>query len=65
MSLFSLLFGGAEVSDVGEPAGDLLEEAEGTERRPDRRGSFGDGGGPMGETLAMGTYRGVRRGLRL
>ena len=38
-------------SDGGEPAGDLLEEGAG--RRPERRGSFGDGGGPMVATLAI------------
>lgn len=34
-------------SETGDGAGDLLEEADGTERRPERRGSLGDGGGPM------------------
>ena len=45
----SLGFGLA--SDGGEPAGDLLEEGAG--RRPERRGSFGEGGGPMVATLAI------------
>ena len=43
---------GAE-SEVGEPAGDLLVEADGTERLPDRLGSLGDGGGPIVATLAI------------
>ena len=38
-------------SDGGEPAGDLLEEGAG--RRPERRGSFGEGGGPIVATLAI------------
>ena len=55
--MFSLLFGGGAESDVGEPAGDLLEEVDGSERLPERRGSFGEGGGPIGETLAMRACR--------
>lgn len=41
------------VSVVGEPVGDLLLDAAGTERRPERRGSLGDGGGPIVATLAI------------
>lgn len=48
-----LSFGFGAVSVVGEPVGDLLVEAEGTERRPDRRGSLGEGGGPIVATLAI------------
>ena len=40
-------------SAVGDPAGDLLVEVDGPERRPERRGSLGDGGGPMEATLAI------------
>ena len=40
-------------SGRGEGAGDLLDEWDGTERLPDRLGSFGEGGGPIGGTLAM------------
>jgi hypothetical protein len=40
-------------SDVGEPAGDLLIECDGTERLPERRGSLGDGGGPIVATFAI------------
>ena len=40
-------------SGCGEGAGDLLDECDGTERLPDRLGSFGEGGGPIGGTLAM------------
>lgn len=40
-------------SGYGEGAGDLLDECDGTERLPDRLGSFGEGGGPIGGTLAM------------
>jgi hypothetical protein len=48
-----LSFGLGAVSVVGEPVGDLLVDAEGTERRPERRGSFGEGGGPIVATLAI------------
>ena len=48
-----LSFGLGAVSVVGEPVGDLLVDAAGTERRPERRGSFGEGGGPMVTTLAI------------
>ena len=41
------------VSEVGEPAGDLLVEVDGTERLPERLGSLGDGGGPMVATFAI------------
>ena len=44
-------------SGSGEGAGDLLDECEGTERLPDRLGSFGEGGGPIGGTLAMTVQR--------
>ena len=40
-------------SGSGEGAGDLLDECDGTERLPERLGSFGEGGGPIGGTLAM------------
>ena len=40
-------------SEVGDPAGDLLVDAEGAGRLPERRGSFGDGGGPMVATFAI------------
>ena len=40
-------------SGCGEGAGDLLDECDGTERLPDRLGSFGEGGGPIGGALAM------------
>lgn len=61
----SLFLGGPGLaSDGGEPTGDLLEEGAG--RRPERRGSFGEGGGPMVATLAIadvGRYDGeVRKG---
>lgn len=48
-----LSFGLGAVSVVGEPVGDLLVEVEGTERRPERRGSLGEGGGPIVATLAI------------
>ena len=56
-------------SAVGEPSGDLLVEVEGPERRPERRGSLGEGGGPIEAMLAMtvssesgtSTRRGWRR----
>ena len=51
LGTFSLAFG-AE-SAAGDPAGDLLFDPEGRERLPERRGSFGDGGGPMTAALAM------------
>lgn len=38
--------GGAD-SETGEGAGDLLDDTDGAERRPERRGSLGEGGGPM------------------
>lgn len=41
------------VSEVGEPAGDLLVEVDGTERLPERLGSLGDGGGPIVATFAI------------
>lgn len=44
-------------SGCGEGTGDLLEECDGTERLPDRLGSFGEGGGPIGGTLAMTVQR--------
>ena len=50
---WGLSLGLGAVSEVGDPAGDLLVEVEGPERRPERRGSFGDGGGPMVATLAI------------
>lgn len=34
-------------SETGDGAGDLLDDADGTDRRPERRGSLGDGGGPI------------------
>ena len=40
------------VSEVGEPAGDLLVEVDGTERLPERLGSLGDGGGPIPVSIA-------------
>ena len=40
-------------SAVGDPAGDLLVEVDGPERRPERRGSLGEGGGPIEATLAI------------
>ncbi len=40
-------------SEVGEPAGDLLIECDGTERLLERLGSLGDGGGPMVATFAI------------
>ena len=51
--LCELSLGLGAVSVVGEPVGDLLVDVEGTERRPERRGSFGDGGGPIVATLAI------------
>ena len=58
-----MFLGGAGLaSDGGEPTGDLLEEGAG--RRPERRGSFGEGGGPMVATLAIadvGRYDGEMR----
>ena len=53
---WALSFGLGPVSEVGDPAGDLLVEVEGPERRPERRGSFGDGGGPMEATLAIAAH---------
>ena len=53
---WGLSLGLGSVSEVGEPAGDLLVEVEGPERRPERRGSFGDGGGPMEATLAIAAH---------
>lgn len=41
------------MSEVGEPAGDLLADVEGAERLPERRGSFGEGGGPIVATFAI------------
>ena len=41
------------MSEVGEPAGDLLVDVDGAERLPERRGSFGEGGGPIVATLAI------------
>lgn len=49
-------------SDGGEPAGDLLEE--GAWRRPERRGSFGEGGGPMVATLAITDVGRCGKGVR-
>ena len=40
-------------SEVGEPAGDLLIECDGTERLPERLGSLGEGGGPIVATLTI------------
>lgn len=48
-----LSFAFGVLSVVGEPVGDLLVEAAGTERLPERRGSFGEGGGPIAATLAI------------
>lgn len=48
-----LSFGLGAFSVVGEPVGDLLVDVEGTERRPERRGSLGEGGGPIVATLAI------------
>ena len=41
------------LSAVGDPAGDLLVDVDGPERRPERRGSFGEGGGPIEAMLAI------------
>ncbi len=41
------------MSEVGEPAGDLLVDVGGAERLPERRGSFGEGGGPIVATFAI------------
>lgn len=49
-------------SDGGEPAGDLLDEGAG--RRPERRGSFGEGGGPIVATLAIGNVGRWGEGMR-
>ena len=38
---------------MGEPAGDLLIECDGTERLPERLGSLGEGGGPIVATLTI------------
>lgn len=50
--LLSFVLGGG-MSDVGDPAGDLLLEVDGAERLPERRGSLGEGGGPMLATPAI------------
>lgn len=51
--LCALSFDLGAVSAVGDPAGDLLVEVDGPERRPERRGSFGEGGGPIEAVLAI------------
>ena len=50
---WGLSLGLGPVSEVGEPAGDLLVDVDGPERRPERRGSFGEGGGPIEAALAI------------
>lgn len=63
---WGLSLGLGALSVVGEPVGDLLVDAEGTERRPDLRGSLGEGGGPIVATLAIvaGGKKGLGRGWR-
>ena len=51
--LCALSFALGAASAVGDPAGDLLVDVDGPERRPERRGSFGEGGGPIEAALAI------------